>query len=110
MHMVRTIALSCIVLAACGDNQHKPAPEVNDAPPAAVDDTFTVAESALPNMLDVLANDTDIDAGPKTIAMISQPVHGSASVAAGGTAVTYSSGIGYCNLVPNVAADTFTYT
>lgn len=81
-----------------------------DDPPAAVDDTVTVAESALPNMIDVLGNDTDIDGGPRTIATVSQPVHGSVSVAAGGTAITYSSGLGYCNLVPNVAPDTFTYT
>ena len=81
-----------------------------DDPPAAVDDTVTVAESALPNMLDVLANDTDIDGGPRTVATVTQPVHGSVSVATGGTAITYSSGIGYCNLIPNVAPDTFTYT
>lgn len=82
---------------------------VDDAP-VAVDDTASVAESALPNTIDVLANDTDIDGGPKAIASITQPAHGSVSVAAGGTAITYSSGIGYCNLVPNAAADTFTYT
>ena len=81
-----------------------------DDPPAAVDDTFSVAESALPNTLDVLANDTDIDDGPRTITSVTAAVHGSASIAAGGTAITYSSGIGYCNLVPNAAADTFTYT
>jgi hypothetical protein len=81
-----------------------------DDPPVAVDDTITTAESALPGMFDVLANDTDIDGGPITVATVSQPLHGTASVAAGGTGVTYSSGIGYCNQAPNVAADTFTYT
>ncbi len=82
---------------------------VDDAP-VAVDDIASVAESALPSMIDVLANDTDIDGGPRTIASVSQPAHGTTSVAADGTAIAYSSGIGYCNQVPNAAADTFTYT
>jgi hypothetical protein len=81
-----------------------------DDPPVAVDDIVNVAESALPSMIDVLANDTDIDGGPKTIASVSPAAHGSASVAAGGTAISYSSGIGYCNQVPNAPADSFTYT
>jgi VCBS repeat-containing protein len=81
-----------------------------DDRPIAVDDTASVGESAQPSMIDVLANDTDVDGGPRTIASVTQPAHGSASVVAGGTAIMYSSGVGYCNLVPNAAADTFTYT
>jgi hypothetical protein len=81
-----------------------------DDPPVAVDDIVNVAESALPTVIDVLANDTDIDGGPRTIASVSPAAHGSASVAAGGTAISYSSGIGYCNQVPNAPADSFTYT
>jgi hypothetical protein len=81
-----------------------------DDPPVAVDDTASVAESALPNTIDVLANDTDVEGDPFTIASVTQPAHGSARVAAGGTSITYSSGVGYCNQAPNVAPDTFTYT
>ena len=40
---------------------------VDDAP-VAVDDAATVAEDAGDDAIDVLANDTDIDGGPKTIA------------------------------------------
>ena len=41
---------------------------VDDAP-VAVDDAATVAEDvAAPRAIDVLANDTDVDGGPKTIA------------------------------------------
>jgi hypothetical protein len=81
-----------------------------DDPPVAVDDIVNVAESALPTVIDVLANDTDIDGGPRTIASVSPAAHGSASVAAGGTAIAYASGAGYCNQAPNAPADSFTYT
>lgn len=79
-----------------------------DDPPVAVDDAATVDESATATVIDVLANDTDIDGGPKTIASIGTAAHGNASLAGG--VISYSSGIGYCNGVPNGAADTFTYT
>ena len=37
--------------------------------PVAVDDSATVAEDSAPTAIDVLANDTDVDGGPKTIAV-----------------------------------------
>ena len=40
----------------------------DDDPPTAVNDTATVAEDAAPaTAIDVLANDTDIDGGPKVV-------------------------------------------
>ena len=47
-----------------------------DDPPVAVDDTATVAEDAPATAIDVLANDTDVDGGPKTIARSTQPANG----------------------------------
>ena len=41
---------------------------VDDAP-AAVNDAATVAEDAAATAIDVLANDTDVDGGPKTVAV-----------------------------------------
>ena len=79
-----------------------------DDPPVAVDDAVTLDESATATTIDVLANDTDIDGGPKAVASIGTAAHGNASFLGG--VISYSSGIGYCNGVPNGAADTFTYT
>lgn len=79
-----------------------------DDPPVAVADSATLDESATAAVIDVLANDTDIDGGPKTVASIGTAAHGNASLAGG--VISYSSGIGYCNGVPNGAADTFSYT
>ena len=47
-----------------------------DDPPMAVDDAATVAEDAGATAIDVLANDTDVDGGPKTIASVTQPANG----------------------------------
>ena len=38
--------------------------------PIAVDDAATVAEDAAATAIDVLANDTDLDGGPKTIVSV----------------------------------------
>ncbi|PRC62484.1 hypothetical protein C6A85_02805, partial [Mycobacterium sp. ITM-2017-0098] len=48
---------------------------VDDAP-VAVGDSATVAEDSGPTVIAVLANDTDVDAGPKTITATTQPAHG----------------------------------
>ncbi|HEX3765556.1 MAG TPA: Ig-like domain-containing protein [Kofleriaceae bacterium] len=79
-----------------------------DDPPVAVDDTASAAEGAAATLIDVLANDTDIDDGPRTVASVTQPAHGSAQIA--GTAIAYTAPTGYCNAVPNAAPDSFTYT
>ena len=40
-----------------------------DDPPVAVDDSATVAEDSGATAIDVLANDTDVDGGPKAVAV-----------------------------------------
>ncbi len=47
-----------------------------DDDPVAVDDAATVAEDSGATAIDVLANDTDVDGGPKTIASATQPANG----------------------------------
>ncbi|MEZ5585169.1 MAG: Ig-like domain-containing protein [Candidatus Competibacteraceae bacterium] len=55
-----------------------------DDPPEAVDDTATVGEDDPATAIDVLGNDTDIDAGPQAIASASDPANGTV-VLTGGT-------------------------
>ena len=61
-----------------------------DDPPVAVNDTATVAEDAARDAIDVLANDTDVDGGPKTIASVTQPANGTVVITGGGTGLTYT--------------------
>ena len=58
----------------------------------------------------VLANDTDTDGGPKTIASTTDPAHGTVVITGGGTGLTYQPDANYCNSLPLTPADTFTYT
>ena len=44
--------------------------------PTAVDDGATVPEDSAASPIDVLANDTDVDGDPKTIASASDPANG----------------------------------
>jgi hypothetical protein len=53
-----------------------------------------------------LANDTDVDGGPKAIEDVTQPVNGTVVVTGGGTGLTYQPDPGFCGATPN----TFTYT
>jgi len=73
-----------------------------DDSPAAVNDTTTVAEDSGTTLIPVLANDTDVDGGPKTITGVTQGAHG--TVAFTGATLSYT---------PNAnfnGTDTFTYT
>ena len=79
-----------------------------DDPPVAVDDTTTVVEDAAPTAIDVLANDTDTDGGPKNVASVTQPTHGTVVITGGGTGLTYAPAPNYCNTPPST--DDFTYT
>src|SRR6185503_8511194 len=84
-----------------------------DDSPVAVNDTATKNEDSGATAIDVLANDTDIDGGPKTIASITQPSNGTV-VGTGGssgawTGLTYQPNANYCNDGPP-PDDTFTYT
>ena len=81
-----------------------------DAPPVAVDDTVTVAQDAAETPVDVLANDTDTDGGPKQIDTVTQPDHGTATITDNGTSVSYKPDTGYCNDGQGDSPDTFTYS
>jgi Ca2+-binding RTX toxin-like protein len=86
---------------------------VDDAP-TAVNDTATVAEDSGASPVDVLANDTDIDLGPKAIASASDPANGTVVLTGGSpgahTGLTYQPDPNYCNDPPETTPDTFTYT
>ena len=81
-----------------------------DNPPIAVNDTKTVAEDSGATAIDVLANDTDPDGGPKTIASATQPAHGTVAVAPDNLSLTYTPNPDYCNSNPPASTDDFTYT
>ena len=83
-----------------------------DTAPTAAGDTRTVSEDDAPQMVDVLANDTDPDAGAaKTIQSVTQPPNGTVAITGGGTALTYEPDPDYCNS-PSLSSptDNFTYT
>lgn len=75
-----------------------------DDPPVAVDDVFTVQEDSAATTLNVTANDTDIDGGPKTVTAVTQPANGTVVLAGG--VVTYQPDADYQSATP----DAFTYT
>ena len=80
-----------------------PVTSVDDAP-IALADTTTVDEDSGATAIAVLANDIDIDGGPKTIVAITQPANGTVAITGGGTGLTFT---------PNAnfnGSDIFTYT
>ena len=79
-----------------------------DDNPTAVNDTETVAEDSGATAIDVLANDTDPDGGPKMIASATQPAHGTVAIARDNLALTYTPNPNYCN--DGSPTDDFTYT
>ena len=81
-----------------------------DDPPVAVNDSETVLEDADATNVPVLDNDTDVDAGPKTVDSIAvQPTNGTVAITGGGTGLTYKPAANYCNDPPASNLDTFTY-
>ena len=60
-----------------------------DDNPVAVNDSATKAEDSGATAIDVLANDTDTDGGPKTIQSTSDPANGTVVITGGGTGLTY---------------------
>ncbi len=82
---------------------------VDDAP-VAVNDAATVVEDSGANAIGVLANDTDIDGGPKSVTSVTQPANGTVVITGGGTGLTYQPNLNYCNNPPGSTLDTFTYT
>jgi VCBS repeat-containing protein len=82
---------------------------VDDAP-VAVNDTKSVNEDSGATAIDVLANDTDVDGGPKSIESVTQPTNGTVVITGGGTGLTYEPNASYCNEPPGTTPDTFTYS
>jgi hypothetical protein len=82
---------------------------VDDAPVALADAASLLVDSDA-TAIDVLANDTDVDGGPKAVASVTQPADGTVVVTGGGTGLTYEPDAGYCNSDPGGTPDTFTYT
>ena len=80
-----------------------------DDAPTAVNDSATVGEDSGASAIDVLANDTDVDGGPKTIALASDPANGMVVITGGGTGLTYQPDANYCNSQAGGSPDTFTY-
>jgi VCBS repeat-containing protein len=73
---------------------------VDDAP-VAVNDTATVLEDAAATAIAVLANDTDVDGGPKLIASVTTlTTRGTVVITGGGTGLTYAPSRNYCNAQP----------
>ncbi|HET6938604.1 MAG TPA: Ig-like domain-containing protein, partial [Nocardioides sp.] len=79
-----------------------------DDPPVAVDDTKTVTEDDPATAIDVLANDTDADAGPRSVQSVTQPARGTVAITGGGIGLTYKPNANYCN--GGVSTDDFTYS
>ncbi len=57
----------------------------------------------------MLANDTDVDGGPKSIASVTQPANGTVVITGGGSGLTYPPNANYCN-DGAPPTDNFTYT
>jgi alpha-tubulin suppressor-like RCC1 family protein len=78
--------------------------DFEDDLPVAVNDTATIGEDAGATAVDVLANDTDPDGGPKAVASKTNGAHGTVAITGGGSGLTYAPAANYCGL------DSFTYT
>jgi hypothetical protein len=79
-----------------------------DDKPTAVDDTTTVLEDSGATTIDVLANDTDGDGGPKTVTGKTNGAHGTVAITNAGADLTYTPDANYCN--DGSPTDDFTYT
>ena len=78
--------------------------------PVAVNDTKSLNEDDGATTIDVLANDTDQDAGPKTINLKTNGTNGTVAITNSGADLTYTPAANYCNNPPGTTLDTFTYT
>lgn len=59
------------------------------APPVATEDTAIVPEDTGPTIIDVLANDEDLDADPMAIVSATEPADGDVEIAGDGLTLTY---------------------
>ena len=78
--------------------------------PVAIGDLSTVGEDSGATAIDVLANDTDADGGPKAIQSATNPANGTVAITGGGSGLTYQPDPNYCNQPPGTTPDTFGYT
>jgi hypothetical protein len=67
-----------------------------DDPPVAVNDLVTLAEDSGAGAINVLANDTDIDGGPKEVIGKTNGAHGTVAITGGGSGLTYTPEANYC--------------
>ena len=81
-----------------------------DVAPTAVDDAATVAEDSGATGIDVLANDSDPDGGPRSVIATTNAAHGAVAITGGGARLTYRPRANYCNDPPGTSLETFTYT
>ena len=65
-------------------------PPVDDAPVAVNDTAGPITEDSAAVPIDVLANDSDIDAGSKTVTSVRNPAGGTAVITGGGTGISYT--------------------
>ncbi|MEE9411955.1 MAG: Ig-like domain-containing protein, partial [Methylococcales bacterium] len=79
-----------------------------DSPPVAVADTATLVENTAATTIDVLANDSDTDAGPIAIIAVTQPSNGSVFITNNGSDLTFQPNANFCN--DGTPTDDFTYT
>ncbi len=79
-----------------------------DDPPVAVSDVATVGEDSGASILNVQANDIDVDGGTNTINAVSQPANGTVVITNGGADLSYQPDLNYCH--GGGATDDFTYT
>lgn len=96
---------------AASDNAPDWGAAVADVPPGAVDDAATVYEDSGAGAIDVLANDTDSDGGPKVIVSAATPDHGTVVLTGpvgARNGLTYEPDPDYCN--DSAPADTFDYS
>jgi predicted RNA methylase len=75
----------------------------DDDSPVAADDTATVNEDSGARAINVLANDTDTDAGTMAVQSVTDPADGTAAVTNSGADVSYTPDAGFCG------EDTFDY-
>ncbi len=80
------------------------------AAPVAVADAVTVGEDSGVIAIAVMANDTDADGGPRRIASVTAPTHGTVTVNANSTRARYQPAPDHCTDPPGTTPVTFTYT
>ena len=78
--------------------------EGRDDAPVAIADSATVTEDDPATAIDVLANDIDVDGGPKTITGVSDPTNGTVVITGDGSGLSYQPDAEFSG------TDTFTYT